>query len=73
MCRAETRASYEAGSHVGVEKAEKDWRRGRLLVAITSLRDQEVVKMGAVVRQASGHENVGRCHTGLICRWLLLH
>lgn len=49
MCRAETLASSEAGSHVGVEKAEKDWRRGHLLVAITSLRDQEVVKMGAGV------------------------
>ena len=49
MCRAETLVSSEAGSHVGVEKAEKDWRRRHLLVAITSLRDQEVVKMGAGV------------------------
>lgn len=49
MCRAEILASSEARSHVGAEKVEKDWRRGHLLVAFTSLRDQEVVKMGAGV------------------------
>jgi hypothetical protein len=39
-------------ANVGAEKAEKVWRRGHLLTAIRSLRNQEVMKMGTgCVRQ----------------------
>lgn len=53
MCRAKVLAYYEAGNNVGAEEAEKDWRRGHLLVAIASLRESgEVMGMGAgCVRQ----------------------
>lgn len=42
---------------MGVEGTEKDWRRGHLFMAITSLRNQEVIKMGAGVCQVSEQES----------------
>lgn len=73
MCRAKVLAYYEAGNNVGAEEAEKDWRRGHLLVAIASLRKSgEVMGMGAGCVRQNGRARE-KCHTGLICRQLLLH
>lgn len=56
----------------GVEKVE-DWRRGHLLMAVRSLKNQEMMKMGVLGVSGRTGELREKCHTGLICRQLLLH